>query len=50
MDKYQVDVARRIWNICKLSPEHGNAVMDLLGEDLYKRLWRFKLKILIQEI
>ena len=30
-----IEVAKKIWDIAKISPEHGNALMDLLGEDKY---------------
>ena len=32
------DVAKRIWDIAKISPEHGNALMDLLGNELYTKI------------
>lgn len=34
----QKDVAKRIWDIAKVSPEHGNALMDLLGDELYDKI------------
>lgn len=27
----EIEVAKEIWNICKKSPEHSNAVMDVIG-------------------
>lgn len=42
MDQYKTDcnpisreVATKIWDICKISAEHGNAVIDLIGEENY---------------
>lgn len=32
------EVAQLIWDICKISFEHGNAVLDLLGGEAYKRI------------
>ena len=32
------EVANRIWGICKISPEYGNIVMDLMGEDGYNNV------------
>ena len=34
--------AEKIWDICKESPEIGNAVMDLIGDEAYKRVMMFK--------
>ena len=34
----KIDVAKRIWKIAGLSPEHGNAVMDILGEEAYQKV------------
>lgn len=31
-------VANKIWKIAGISPEYGNAVMDLLGEETYKKV------------
>lgn len=31
----KVEVAKLIWEIAGKSAEHGNAVMDILGEDAY---------------
>ncbi len=36
--------ANKIWEICKESPEIGNAVMDLLGDDAYQRVMMYKTK------
>lgn len=32
------EVAIKIWNICRLSPEHGNAVMDVIGNESYNKV------------
>lgn len=32
---FKQDVIDKIWDIAKNSPEHGNALMDLLGEARY---------------
>ena len=37
-DYVKLDVASEIWNICAISPEHGNAVMDIIGEEAYQRV------------
>ena len=37
MDKIS-EAAKKIWDICKESPEMGNAVMDVIGEQSYKRV------------
>lgn len=34
------DTAQKIWDIAKISPEHGNAVMDLLGDETYEKVMR----------
>ena len=34
----EIEVAKQIWAICKKSPEHGNAVMDVIGEESYKKV------------
>lgn len=34
--------ATQIWAICKESPEMGNAVMDLIGEEGYQNVLKFK--------
>lgn len=36
--KINVDTAKKIWEIAKISPDYGNAVMDILGEDAYCRV------------
>ena len=37
-DYVKMDVAKEIWDICALTPEHGNAVMDIIGEEAYQRV------------
>ena len=34
----QVEVAKKIWAIAGISSEYGNAVMDVIGEDAYKKV------------
>ena len=38
MDDTRTEVVKLIWDICKISPEHGNAVMDIIGEEAYERI------------
>lgn len=39
VNEYKLKVAaNKIWDICKESPEMGNAVMDLIGEEAYQRV------------
>ena len=45
IDPILIDVAKKIWQICKESPEHGNAVMDLLGEETYNEIMRLQNRI-----
>lgn len=40
----EIEVAKEIWNICKKSPEHGNAVMDVIGEEAYKKVMELQAK------
>lgn len=42
VDAILIDVAKKIWQICKESPEHGNAVMDLLGEETYNKIMKMQ--------
>ena len=39
------EVIKDIWNIAKKSPEHGNALMDILGEELYVKISKEQRKI-----
>lgn len=42
VNEYKLKVAaNKIWDICKESPEMGNAVMDLIGEEAYQRVMKF---------
>ena len=36
------EVANDIWEIAKKSPEHGNALMDLLGRSTYETISKIK--------
>lgn len=40
----EIEVAKEIWNICKKSPEHGNAVMDVIGEEAYVNVMHLQSK------
>lgn len=40
--RINVETAKLIWNIAKKSPEHGNAVMDVLGEEIYTHVMRLQ--------
>jgi len=44
MEKIEIEVAKDIWEICKKSPEHGNAVMDVIGEEAYQRVMELQSK------
>lgn len=44
MEKIDIEVAKAIWEICKKSPEHGNAVMDIIGEEAYQKVMELKSK------
>ncbi len=37
-----VEIATDIWKIAKKSPEHGNALMDMLGAPLYFHIMNIK--------
>lgn len=41
-NKINIEVAKEIWQICKKSPEHGNAVMDVIGEEAYKNVMKLQ--------
>lgn len=32
------NVVNMIWDIAKISPEYGNALMDVLGDDVYEKI------------
>ena len=38
----KIDVAKKIWEIASISPEHGNAVMDVIGEKAYQNVMRLQ--------
>lgn len=38
----QVEVAKLIWKIAGKSAEHGNAVMDVIGEDAYLNVMKLQ--------
>lgn len=40
----EIAVAKEIWKICKISPDHGNAVMDLVGEEVYQKISKLQSK------
>lgn len=40
MDNVKTEVINLIWDICKISPEHGNAVMDIIGDEAYERIMK----------
>lgn len=34
----EILIAKEIWNIAAKSPEYGEALMDLLGEEIYDKI------------
>lgn len=40
--RINVETAKLIWNIAKKSPEYGNAVIDVLGEEVYNHIMRLQ--------
>lgn len=34
-NEIEMDVAKRIWDITRISPDYGNAVMDVIGYSTY---------------
>lgn len=41
LKNYKLKVAaNKIWDICKESPEMGNAVMDLIGVEAYQKVMK----------
>ena len=38
----QIEVAKLIWEIAGKSAEHGNAVMDVIGEDAYENVMKLQ--------
>lgn len=37
-----MEVANLIWDIAKISPEHGNALIDIIGEDAYAKVMKLQ--------
>ena len=37
-NELEIDVAKKIWTIAGISPEYGNAVMDVIGEEAYQNV------------
>ena len=35
-------IAKEIWNIADKSPEYGNALMNLLGQEMYNKIMIFQ--------
>ena len=38
----RVEVAKKIWKIASISAEHGNAVMDIIGEGAYQHVMNLR--------
>ena len=38
----EVEVAKKIWEIASISAKHGNAVMDIIGEEAYERVMKLQ--------
>lgn len=38
----EVEVAKKIWKIAGISAKHGNAVMDIIGEEAYERVMKLQ--------
>ena len=41
-DPMQIAIAKNIWSLCKISPEAGNAVMDLIGDEAYQKIMKLQ--------
>lgn len=41
-EEARIEVLHDIWEIAKKSPEHGNALMDLIGEDAYIQISKLR--------
>ena len=35
-----VDVANRLWSVAQISAEHGNALMDIIGDNAYNTVMK----------
>ena len=40
--KLKVSVSKLIWKIAGISPEMGNRVMDILGEERYSKVMKYQ--------
>lgn len=38
----EVEVAKKIWEIASISAKHGNAVMDIIGEEAHERVMKLQ--------
>lgn len=38
MTNIEREVANKIWEIARISPMHGNAIMDVIGEEAYIKI------------
>lgn len=45
----QVEVAKLIWEIAGRSAEHGNAVMDVLGEEAYLNVMKLQREQVLEQ-
>lgn len=44
LENIKIDVAKKIWEIAAISSAHGNAVMDIIGEEAYLNVMRLQSK------
>lgn len=42
MRKLKIVISKLIWKIAGISPEWGNRVMDILGDDNYYKVMRYQ--------
>lgn len=42
LTQINVDTARKIWEIAKLSSDYGNALVDVLGDEVYSRVMKIQ--------
>ena len=42
LTQIKVDTARKIWEIAKLSSDYGNALVDVLGDEVYSRVMKIQ--------
>ena len=45
----QVEVAKLIWEIAGRSAEHGNAIMDVLGEEAYLNVMKLQREQVLEQ-